>query len=151
MEQLRSRFADKCSIGDAGCILWTGARTPAGYGKMTYLKQFIYAHHVALLLDDRPRPDGAIALHSCNNPSCVNARHLSWGTQADNMRQAIREGRAPHRGRVAGEKNGNAKLTAHQVEAIRSSDKRLVEIAQEYSISVSLASAIRMRKAWAHI
>ncbi len=151
MERLRIRFSAKCRDNGTGCLVWSGAKTPAGYGKMTVNKQFMYAHHVALLLDDRPRPDGAIALHSCNNPSCVAAAHLSWGTQADNMRQAIREGRAPHKGRAAGEKNGNAKLTAEQVKTIRSSSKRLVDIAAEFAISVSLASAIRTRKAWAHV
>lgn len=133
------------------CWHWTAAKTPAGYGKQKLSWGFAYAHHIALFLDGRTRPAGAIALHSCDNPSCVNPRHLSWGTQKQNMAQAISRGRAPHEGRVAGEKNGNAVLTADQVLEIRTDRRTQPEIARDYGISRSLVSAVQRREAWRHV
>lgn len=152
LSDVSSRYWPKVRKAE-GCWEWTGAKGRNGYGRMRYVRrgQLIYAHHVAMILDGRPRPDGAIALHSCNNPSCVNPRHLRWGTQKENVRQAINSGRAPHHGRVPGEKNGNAKLTEDQARAIAADTALQADIAKRYGISTSLVSAIKCGKAWGHL
>jgi hypothetical protein len=144
-------WAKVIRAGQSECWLWTGAKTPAGYGKMNLAGAFRYAHHLSLILDGRERPEGAITLHSCDNPSCVNPRHLSWGDQGQNMRQAQTRGRAPHHGRVPGMKNGNSRLTDDQVRAIREAGGTNVAIAATYGVSASLISQIRLRTAWKHL
>ena len=83
------------------CILWPFARDSNGYGTITVAKFSHRATHVALFLDGRPRPNGddgrpLIALHSCDNPPCINPRHLEWGTYQENLDQAV-ERRRVHR------------------------------------------------------
>jgi hypothetical protein len=136
-----------------GCWLWTGAKTPAGYGKMQYRRrgEFIYAHRLSLLLDGKQPFDSAMALHSCDNPSCVNPAHLRWGTQKENLRQAIQSGRAPHTGRVAGVKNGNAVLTDEIVAQIRNSSESNRILANRFGVGLSTISGVRVGRSWKHI
>ena len=137
--------------GPKDCWPWRAATVPAGYGKIKLCSGFMYAHRLALILDGRPRPEGAVALHSCNNPGCVNPAHLKWGTQKENMRQALDSGRAPHHGRVPGEKNGNAKLTVEKVRAIRTDPRTHAAVAEHYGVSPGLIGFIRRRVAWRHV
>jgi len=132
------------------CWLWSGAKTPAGYGKMAVNRVTRYAHHLVLEIDGRARPTDAIALHSCDNPGCVNPAHLTWGSQKENMRQAISRGRSPHTGRVAGEKNGNAVLTEEQVAEIRKAVGTHSAVAGRFGVSRSLVQQIRAGTAWRH-
>lgn len=54
--------------------------------------------------------------HKCDNPKCVNPKHLWLGTQVENMRDMAKKSRANPR---CGEKNGRHKLSWSQVEEIR--------------------------------
>lgn len=119
--------------------------------RATAIRKARRVYAIAFDLDGRGLHEDLLALHSCNNPSCVNPSHLRWGSQKENLRQAIDSGRAPHQGRVAGEKNGNAKLTSDQVAEIRSSTGNQSEVARRYGITRSLVSHIRLRRAWGHV
>ena len=45
-----------------------------------------YAHRVVLWADAGPPPSASMeVLHLCHNPRCLNPRHLTWGTHAQNM------------------------------------------------------------------
>lgn len=71
------------------CWTWRGVLTgSAGYGKYGG----VYAHRIACEFWGRPE-DEQLALHSCDNPPCVNPAHLSWGTIEDNVRQCVARGR----------------------------------------------------------
>ena len=67
--------------GAAECWEWLGPISSRGYGKIGLL----YAHRVACERSHGPQPEGLpYALHSCDNPPCVNPAHLSWGTASRN-------------------------------------------------------------------
>lgn len=85
---------------NSGCLIWLGAvRPPAGYGVMRYRLRLVPATHVALQLDGRAVPVGMQALHSCDNPYCVNAGHLFIGDQQGNVDDMRRKGRQNYSGR----------------------------------------------------
>lgn len=98
------RFWSKVSRKDAGrddCWQWMGARDEKGYGRfrISCRPSMIYqAHRVSWMLANRrwPRADRMV-LHSCDNPSCVNPRHLREGTAQDNQDDIDARGRRRRR------------------------------------------------------
>jgi hypothetical protein len=79
---------------NSGCWLWSGARLVSDYGILRIDGRQRFATHVSLELYGHPRPfPKAFALHSCDNPICVNPDHLRWGTAQDNVDDAKKRGR----------------------------------------------------------
>ncbi len=78
-------------VGD--CWEFTGARVPAGYGKLLADGRVQYTHRLSFLATTGPIPVGAVVMHACDNPPCINPAHLSVGSQADNVRDRDAKGR----------------------------------------------------------
>ena len=62
-----------------GCHEWVGAKTTSGYGIISSSKKRYLAHRVAYEWTYGPIEGKQIVQHSCDNPMCVNAMHLSLG------------------------------------------------------------------------
>jgi len=93
-----------------GCWEWTAGRDQNGYGRLggRFLKSSTMATHLALFLFKGitvPRRQGFEVCHKCNNPPCVNPRHLYVGNHLMNMRDKVEQRGAP------GERNSHAVLT----------------------------------------
>lgn len=74
-----------------GCLEWTGSRDIEGYGRLSLnLKQY-KAHRMTLI--EAGFEEMEHALHSCDNPPCVNINHLSFGTAKENVLDAVTKGR----------------------------------------------------------
>lgn len=148
----RAAFWTKVVVGDLDeCWQWTAHVNHRGYGRIGIgaPKRIRKATHVALLLDGRPRPaPHLIALHSCDNPSCVNPLHLRWGTHGENAADKIARGRArPQRG----SDSPLAKLGEEAVRAIRAARGFQKDIAKEFGVCQMSVSLIKRRKVWAHL
>jgi hypothetical protein len=100
---LADRFFSKAIVrsGDQ-CWGWNGAKDGHGYPQLREGGRNVTATHISLLLHGRPRPDSACALHSCDNPECTNPQHLRWGSQKENIADAIARGRMNLRGLALG-------------------------------------------------
>ena len=54
----------------------------------------VYAHRESVkAFTDRKLSPRQVVMHLCNNRSCVNPAHLKGGTQRQNVRQCVAEGR----------------------------------------------------------
>lgn len=93
---------------------------------------------------------GALVMHDCDNPACCNPEHFVVGTNDENMADMAAKGRAARRTQ-RGELNAGAKITEDDVRAIRADKRPNVRVAPDFGISHSMVSAIRLRKAWAHV
>lgn len=92
---LSKRFWDKVNVaGPNECWEWKAAAGRLGYGQFVRDGRKITATHISLELAGRPRDSVRMyALHTCDNPACVNPSHLYWGSQQDNMKDALARGR----------------------------------------------------------
>lgn len=94
---LADRLYEKCIPEPmSGCWLWTGFAPADGYGRIKRPGRggdVVLAHRVSYELSVGPIPDGLDVLHSCDNPACINPRHLHPGTEQDNMREMVARGR----------------------------------------------------------
>lgn len=97
------------------------------------------AHRVALAMHQGIAIEairGKLVLHSCDNPPCVNPRHLRIGTAKDNADDRDSRGRrkAPSR-----EAHGYAKLTEEAVADIRANHTgkygELIAFARKYNVT----------------
>jgi HNH endonuclease len=135
------------SAGPDGCWIWT-ASTVNGYGRLDH----ILAHRYSYEQNIRPVPEGLEVLHSCDNPGCVNPRHLWVGTHQDNMTDRNMKGRSSA---PVGEQHGSHKLTEEEVRAIR----RIAEsgictqqyLANMFGVSDQTIHRIVHRKNWKHL
>jgi hypothetical protein len=92
-----TRFWSKVVWRDDGCWEWTGmrikssraTRNGSGYGYLWLEGKMVRAHRLAYELFVGPIPDGALVLHSCDRPWCVNPEHLRVGTHSDNARDCV--------------------------------------------------------------
>jgi hypothetical protein len=124
-----------------GCWLWRGT-TNNGYGIFLLPGEVpVRAHRHAYELWKGPIPDGAVVMHVCDNPPCVNPDHLQIGTRLDNNRDCAAKGRRP-----TGANHWKFKLTAQHVVAIRNDTRTMAAIAIEYGTTASTVSRIKNGK-----
>jgi hypothetical protein len=73
------------------CYLWVGSLNINGYGNFWANNKSVKAHRYSFYLHNGFYPE--VVRHTCDNPSCVNPKHLLAGTHADNMKDASERGR----------------------------------------------------------
>jgi hypothetical protein len=168
------RFWSKVKKGKpSDCWTWVAGKNPQGYGQFNVGVTNMGAHRFAYFISKGAIPKHLMVCHSCNNPACVNPRHLWLGTSVESANHCIAKGRHarqgpknPAKGKLngrhthpesvlRGEQQSQAKLTKRDVISIRRSfaaDKLTkVKIAKQYGITRTRVWQIVTRKCWTHI
>jgi len=97
IKTIEQRFWEKVKIaGEDECWEWLAAKTHHGYGAFKYEGKICRTHRVSYILTKGDIPKGLFVCHSCDNPSCVNPKHLWLGTHQDNMDDMYKKGRKHH-------------------------------------------------------
>lgn len=151
LEERFWRFVDKKS--DDECWNWTGQKIKE-YGRISLgskSKGSDGAHRISWKIhNNQDVPKGMFVMHSCDNPSCVNPKHLSIGTPKDNSDDMIAKGRK----KIViplGENNGKSIINAEIVRFIRGSDLSHAELARQLNISNGCVRSVRSKRTWKHI
>lgn len=151
------RFWSKVDVRGVGdCWEWQAAINKSnGYGQFYNNKKNETASRVAWALVNGPIPEGMMVLHTCDNPPCVNPRHLYLGTASDNAKDMMDRGRqylpTVH---ARGAKHGHAKLNEANVQAMRARRKKgetYPAIAAHYGVAVSVAHNAINGVTWGHV
>jgi len=109
---LLDRFWEKVKK-TADCWEWTGSKGHFGHGHIGDKGIMYKAHRLSWEFKYGKIPNGLHCLHKCDNPSCVNPKHLYLGTHQNNMNDMVSKNRQ------------SAKLTPKQVIKLRNCYKRL--------------------------
>lgn len=136
------RFMDKVSPEpNSGCWLWTGGVASHGYGMFWIDGKVDTAPRQSYRLFCDDITEGLHIMHKCDVRLCVNPEHLSLGTNADNVQDKVRKGRAAK------------KLTPEQVLDIRSrfGTESIKSIARAFGVNKRLIQFIVRGQSWAHV
>lgn len=145
-----------------GCWLWVGPVDIGGYGQMMMDGKEYQAHRLAWSLTNGPLAEGQQLNHRCDVARCVRPDHLTIGSQAENMREAMERGRhvgtQPERlaalPKARGEDHAHAKLTAEAVREMRrrhATGETITALGAAFTINITTVSRIVRRLAWAHV
>ena len=87
------RFMSKVQKGtETECWLWVGATSRSGHGR--FLGQ--NAHRWYYKQEVGPVPDDIVLSHQCDQPLCVNPKHLKPTTNAENIKEMWERQRAAY-------------------------------------------------------
>lgn len=135
-------FFPDCCIQSA-----SGKPDEFGYTRLSLTKgRYARAHRIAYRMFKGAIPHGMVVMHTCDNPWCINPKHLAIGTHGDNyadMRTKERYRR--------GEGVYLSKLTEDNVRKILLSSSSLSDLAKEYGVSKSAIWSVINRRTWKHV
>lgn len=139
-----------------GCLEWKGALFKDGYAHFRLNKVDGRGHRLIYSFFNGKIPEKMQVCHKCDNPLCINIKHLFLGTCLQNRKDCLNKNR-----QARGETGGNSKLTDAIVLEIRkikanSTKKKWGrrELCKKYGISESTIGKILMKtknSTWKHL
>lgn len=147
-ERVRARFFAKV-IKTKTCWLWTGRCIRSVYGHMRAFDRTRWqAHRLSWFLHFGKIPASKWVLHDCDNPRCVNPKHLFLGNHAANVADKVAKNR-----QSKGEQCRKA-LTEPQVNQIISLLARgwsYRRLARMFGVTWPAIYAIKKGITWKHV
>jgi len=152
MLPIEDRFWAKVNkLEDNECWEWKG-QIVGGYGRFNspvgcLAHRYSWALHNGGFKDYETWEYKRVIMHSCDNPKCVNPRHLSLGTPRLNARDRDKKGRHVFIPRN-GEDNPNAQITGELAKRIYQSKGSHRDVSEHFNVSTHIVSSIRNDRTW---
>lgn len=137
-------FMKKIEIKSNGCWEWQAAKYWTGYGCYSIRGKNMVASRAMLTLLNGPLDPKCVVMHKCDNPPCVNPKHLKIATQLENIRDCKAKGRHSPPPR-------HGKLSQEIAETIRADPISIQDAAIKYGVSYTSIWTIRAGKAYRRI
>lgn len=136
------------SGGPDACWPWLKGKTKSGHGQFRYKGKTIGAYVYSWIEKNGEVPEGFYVLHKCNNPPCVNEKHLKLGTAQDNSDDMVIYDR-----QKKGIELPQSKLTETQVTSIREEyvNGNGKILADKYNVSLMSINRIVNNVTWKHL
>lgn len=131
---------------NSGCRLWLAYTSGRGWARLYWKGRLQSAAKLSWENANGPMPRGMETRHKCDNPICIDERHLEPGTHQDNMDDMVKRGRSNK-----GTKNPHAKLSKEQALAIIAATGTQQSIADHFGVCNQTVSEIKSGKRWAHL
>lgn len=151
-EEMARWVLSECVNTPDGCMLWPHGTSAPGYGKTRVAGGHVACHRLVYRSLVGEIPSGMFVCHACDTPRCCRPEHLFLGTPAENSADMVKKGRGP---KNAGERHGNAKLTAEDVRAIRKLRRvdglKFREIAEAFGITKAYVRSVTEGVTWRHV
>lgn len=157
LEKTAINLLSRISIDEStGCWDWQGYRRK-GYGFMSVgsrldqTKRQKPAHRLSYEIFVGNIPPGLMVCHKCDNPGCINPKHLFLGTNQDNVNDREQKGRNNH---YFGESDPNAILTTRDVldaRKARTNGATFRGLAHQYGVHVNTITRAVKGATWAHL
>jgi len=136
------RFWAKVAVVKEGCWAWQGAASKLGYGHWRPVQgmaavgfpRIQLASRIAYGLATGEEPE--MACHHCDNPRCVNPRHIYSGDAKTNTRDMIERGRAIYRPRTLTDRQAATVIRRYK------KSEPLAKIAHDYGLKASQLNGI---------
>lgn len=148
-ETMNRRFWEKVNK-TKNCWHWIAGKDRCGYGIFRFRNKIQMAHRVSWIIRNKEIPLGLCVLHKCDNPSCVNPKHLFLGTKKDNAIDMVQKNRNYSPNNIG----GIPKLKNEDIGKIRQLNRKGTtqkEIGKLFNVCPSHISKILSGDCWSHI
>jgi hypothetical protein len=151
-KQIKRFWSNVTIAGVNDCWLWTGSGCKNGRGLFSIRHKTFIAARVAYAIAGN-RSNSLYVLHNpvtCNNPACVNPKHLRFGTKKEDANDMRLAGTMPNR---KGCRHGRTQLTDADVIRIRQLAGKVSgsKLASMYNLTPGQISHIVTRRSWTHL
>lgn len=134
------RFFKYTKENSNGCLEWIGPKPNIrGYGRFWYNGKNISAHRFSWRIQYGDIPPNLNVCHSCDNPRCVNWKHLWLGTHEHNAKDRNLKGRNRKK-RLTKEQEDQIALSYYTTDTIQR------ELAEKYQTTREIINKIIMQK-----
>ena len=148
-DKIKKRFWSKVVKKGCGCWEWSGSFGHGGHGLFRVGDKLFLAHKLAYLWSGRKIKPGQVLLHACDNPRCVNVKHLKAGSIQDNVRDRSKKNRD-----AKGENNGKSVLKNKDIKKIRRLKTRgftETQISILFGVSRSAINHVLNSRSWGYL